>query len=66
MQLHLVASFFPLKTFIPLCFNILSTVPRENRHIHIIYYQKEIHQASTAYLERFSCFPFSSRNSENL
>ena len=28
---NLVASFFPLKIFIPLCFNVLSTVPRENR-----------------------------------
>ena len=27
----LVASFFPLKIFVPLCFNVLSTVPRENR-----------------------------------
>ena len=28
---NVVASFFPLKMFIPLCFNVLSTVPRENR-----------------------------------
>ena len=26
-----VASFFPLKTFTPLCFTVLSTGPRENR-----------------------------------
>ena len=28
---NVVASFFHLKIFIPLCFNVLSTVPRENR-----------------------------------
>ena len=28
---NVVASFFPLKIFIPLSFNVLSTVPRENR-----------------------------------
>ena len=27
---NVVASFFPLKIFLPLCFNVLSTVPREN------------------------------------
>ena len=30
-QENVVASFFPLKIFIPLCFNVLSTVPCENR-----------------------------------
>ena len=34
MQLHGVASFFPLKIFIPLCFNILST---ENRLADSLY-----------------------------
>ena len=28
---NVVASFFPLIIFILLCFNVLSTVPRENR-----------------------------------
>ena len=32
-----VASFFPLKIFIPLCFNVLSTVPRENRLADSLY-----------------------------
>ena len=29
--------FFPLKIFIPLCFNVLSTVPRENRLADSLY-----------------------------
>ena len=40
---NVVASFFPLIIFILLCFNVLSTVPRENRltdflHIQVIYF----------------------------
>ena len=44
---NVVASFFPLMIFILLCFNVLSTVPRENRladlpHTYIyIYIDKE-------------------------
>ena len=34
---NVVASFFPLKIFIPLCFNVLSTVPRENRLTDSLY-----------------------------
>ena len=34
---NVVASFFPLKIFIPLCFNVLSTVPRENRLAEFLY-----------------------------
>ena len=37
---NVVASFFPLKIFIPLCFNVFSTVSRENRladSLYIIY-----------------------------
>ena len=39
---NVVASFFPLIIFILLCFNVLSTVPSENRladflHIQVIY-----------------------------
>ena len=33
----LVASFFPLIIFILLCFNVLSTVPRENRLADFLY-----------------------------
>ena len=32
-----VASFFPLMIFILLCFNVLSTVPRENRLADFLY-----------------------------
>ena len=32
-----VASFFPLIIFILLCFNVLSTVPRENRLPDFVY-----------------------------
>ena len=34
---YAVASFFPLIIFILLCFNVLSTVPRENRLAHFLY-----------------------------
>ena len=34
---YVVASFFPLIIFILLCFNVLSTVPRENRLADFIY-----------------------------
>ena len=34
---NVVASFFPLKIFIPLCFNVLSTVPCENRLADSLY-----------------------------
>ena len=34
---NVVASFFPLKIFIPLYFNVLSTVPRENRLTDSLY-----------------------------
>ena len=34
---NVVASFFPLKIFIPLCFSVLSTVPRENRLADSLY-----------------------------
>ena len=34
---YLVASFFPLIIFILLCFNVLSTVPRENRLADFLY-----------------------------
>ena len=36
-QENVVASSFPLKIFIPLCFNVLSTVPRENRLANSLY-----------------------------
>ena len=34
---NVVASFFPLIIFILLCFNVLSTVPRENRLADFLY-----------------------------
>ena len=34
---YVVASFFPLIIFILLCFNVLSTVPRENRLANFLY-----------------------------
>ena len=34
---NVVASFFPLIIFILLCFNVLSTVPRENRLADSLY-----------------------------
>ena len=34
---NVVASLFPLKIFIPLCFNVLSTVSRENRPADSLY-----------------------------
>ena len=34
---YVVASFFPLIIFILLCFNVLSTVPRENRLADFLY-----------------------------
>ena len=34
---YVVASFFPLIIFILLCFNVLSTVPRENRLTDFLY-----------------------------
>ena len=34
---NVAATFFPLKIFIPLCFNILSNVPRENRLADSLY-----------------------------
>ena len=34
---YVVASFFPLIIFILLCFNVLSTVPRENRIADFLY-----------------------------
>ena len=42
---NVVASFVPLKIFLPLCFNVLSTVPRENLladsiYIHIYIYSR--------------------------
>ena len=40
---NVVASFFPLKIFIPLCFNILSTVPRENRLADSLYVFRLFH-----------------------
>ena len=36
-QENVVASFFPLKIFILLCFNVLSTVPRESRLADSLY-----------------------------
>ena len=40
---NVVASFFPLKIFISLCFNILSTVPCENRLADSLYiYRKSV------------------------
>ena len=39
---NVVASFFPLIIFILLCFNVLSTVPRENRLADFLYiYEKK-------------------------
>ena len=40
---NVVVSFFPLKIFIPLCFNVLSTVPRENRLADSLYIYIYIH-----------------------
>ena len=51
---NVVVSLFPLIIFILLCFNVLSTVPRENRladflYVHIYIY-KALHYYSNCFL----------------
>ena len=56
---NVAATFFPLKIFIPLCFNILSNVPRENRladslytyiYIYIYIYIQLLQESDSIYL----------------
>ena len=52
---NVVASFFPLKIFILLCFNILSTVPHENQladslYIYIYIYRSYLKVMDTGFL----------------
>ena len=59
-RVNVVVSFFPLKIFIPLCLNVLSTVPHENRladslyisiYLSILFEGNQIRENKWIYLE---------------